>query len=346
MLRRLARYFLPSAPLCKMPSLIGTHNGTFHADEALAIAILRTLPAFKHHSILRTRDSAKLAECDIVVDVGGVYDHQAKRYDHHQPEFKDTFSPKHTILLSSAGLVYKHYGKDLVRELAKDVAVISETEVDDLYLKVYKSFVEPFDAIENGVSQYPDSVEPAYSSPYSLQNQVSALNPLPCEKDQDPDICFLNAVDLLQVTMHRLIQRYLLTWLPSRRVVSETLIALSSTTTYESADSRIVVFKEGCNWKDHLAELEPKPGHFLFVVYPEDANGTWRVQGVPLKPGSFELRLGLPEEWRGLRDEELCKKSGIKESIFVHRNGFIGGNVTLEGAKEMARKAINISTSK
>ena len=25
-----------------------------------------------------------LATCSIVVDVGGVYDHEAKRYDHHQ----------------------------------------------------------------------------------------------------------------------------------------------------------------------------------------------------------------------------------------------------------------------
>lgn len=34
--------------------------------------------------IIRTRDPAKLADCDIVVDVGGEFDPKRHRYDHHQ----------------------------------------------------------------------------------------------------------------------------------------------------------------------------------------------------------------------------------------------------------------------
>lgn len=34
--------------------------------------------------ITRTRDPAQLAECDIVVDVGGEFDPKRHRYDHHQ----------------------------------------------------------------------------------------------------------------------------------------------------------------------------------------------------------------------------------------------------------------------
>lgn len=33
---------------------------------------------------LRTRESSLLDECDIVVDVGGVYNPENHRYDHHQ----------------------------------------------------------------------------------------------------------------------------------------------------------------------------------------------------------------------------------------------------------------------
>lgn len=33
-----------------------------------------------------------LKECDIVVDVGAEFDHQKKRYDHHQREFNETLS--------------------------------------------------------------------------------------------------------------------------------------------------------------------------------------------------------------------------------------------------------------
>jgi len=59
------------------------------------------------------------------------------------------------------------------------------------------------------------------------------------------------------------------------------------------------------------------------------------------KNGSaFENRLSLPEPWRGLRDEELSKVSGIEDCIFVHMSGFIGGNHTKAGALQMARIAI------
>lgn len=34
--------------------------------------------------IIRTRDPAQLAECDVVVDVGGEFDPKKHRYDHHQ----------------------------------------------------------------------------------------------------------------------------------------------------------------------------------------------------------------------------------------------------------------------
>ncbi|MCS4558828.1 MYG1 family protein, partial [Shewanella sp. C32] len=52
---------------------IGTHNGTFHCDEALAVSMLKLLPKFAAHDVLRTRDEAKLAQCEAVVDVGGIY---------------------------------------------------------------------------------------------------------------------------------------------------------------------------------------------------------------------------------------------------------------------------------
>lgn len=67
-----------------MDKKIGTHNGTFHCDEALACYMLKTLPEYQSAEIIRTRDGKLLDTCDIVVDVGGIYDHSKNRYDHHQ----------------------------------------------------------------------------------------------------------------------------------------------------------------------------------------------------------------------------------------------------------------------
>lgn len=63
---------------------IGTHDGTFHCDEVTACWFLKQLPRYKDAEIVRTRDSSKLGQCDIVVDVGGVYDPKTFRFDHHQ----------------------------------------------------------------------------------------------------------------------------------------------------------------------------------------------------------------------------------------------------------------------
>ena len=66
---------------------IGTHDGSFHCDEALAISMLKCLPQFEKASVVRTRKPDVLASCYMVVDVGAVYDSAALRFDHHQREF-------------------------------------------------------------------------------------------------------------------------------------------------------------------------------------------------------------------------------------------------------------------
>jgi uncharacterized UPF0160 family protein len=62
-----------------------------------------------------------------------------------------------------------------------------------------------------------------------------------------------------------------------------------------------------------------------------------------VKCGVFENRLGLPSEWRGVRDEDLSKIAGIDGCTFCHAGGFIGGNKSYEGVLEMARVALKKS---
>lgn len=71
---------------------IGTHNGVFHCDELLACFMLKQLPEYKGSKIVRTRDSEILKQCEIVVDVGGEYIPEKKRFDHHQKIFDDSFT--------------------------------------------------------------------------------------------------------------------------------------------------------------------------------------------------------------------------------------------------------------
>ena len=58
------------------------------------------------------------------------------------------------------------------------------------------------------------------------------------------------------------------------------------------ASGEIMMFKDFCPWKDHLLTLEEELGiepNIKFVLFT-DQSGKWRVQCVPLRMGSFELR--------------------------------------------------------
>ena len=66
-----------------MPTLVATHNGTFHADEVTAYGILRFCTPTQ---LIRTRNKSKIVEADIVIDVGGVYAPNKGRFDHHQKD--------------------------------------------------------------------------------------------------------------------------------------------------------------------------------------------------------------------------------------------------------------------
>jgi uncharacterized UPF0160 family protein len=90
-----------------------------------------------------------------VVDVGSVFDPEKLRFDHHQKTFDHSMSTLRpgkpwVTKLSSAGLVYAHYGEDII-------AIILEKKRNDevvtkLFDKMYENFIEEIDAIDNGIA--------------------------------------------------------------------------------------------------------------------------------------------------------------------------------------------------
>ncbi|KAI0143076.1 putative UPF0160 protein C27H6.8 [Xylariaceae sp. FL1272] len=333
--------------------LIGTHNGHFHADEALAVHMLKQLPTYASASLVRTRDPAVLATCHTVVDVGSEYDAEKNRYDHHMRTFTTTF-PGRDTKLSSAGLVFMHFGKALISQrLGKPE---ESEEVGLIWHKMYESFIEALDAHDNGISAYdPAALSSAgitkkfKDGGFNLGAMVGRFNPEwndeiptdPVAAQAAEDARFLKASARIGEEFDRELAYKARSWLPAREIVKK---AYANRTEYD-AQGRIMVFDgESVPWKDHLYTLEEESGavsKVLYVLYPEKPtpDAKWRIQAVPVADGSFESRKALPEPWRGSRDEQLDEKSGIKGGVFVHASGFIGGNKTFEGAKAMADKA-------
>lgn len=76
-----------------------------------------------------------------------------------------------------------------------------------------------------------------------------------------------------------------------------------------------------------------------YIIYYNKEND-WRIICVPNKPSSFVCRKFLHKEWRGLRNEELARISGIADASFCHANGFCGGSNTRDGVLKMAIQSL------
>jgi len=319
---------------------IGTHDGAFHCDEVLACSLLKMLPLYQNAEIVRSRNQGKLSECDIVVDVGGVYDASKHRYDHHQRDFHETMSSlankKWKTKLSSAGLIYFHFGHEiLMQEIGEEVG--SKETVGIIYDKIYENFIEEIDAIDNGINQYDGDAR--YKVSTSLSSRVSRLNPKWNDPNPDPWKGFQKAMELVKSEFLERVFYFKDSWLPARSLVEDAVKKRFEI----DARGEIVVFQRGgCPWKEHLFDIENEQSispDIKYVLY-QDQVGKWRIQCVPVSLTSFENRLSMVEDWRGLRDDDLIEKSKIPGCIFVHSSGFIGGNETYDGALEMARRSL------
>ena len=136
------------------------------------------------------------------------------------------------------------------------------------------------------------------------------------------------------------VKYYALSWWPARSIVIK---AVENRFNVHSSGS-ILVIEPLAPWKSHLFDIEKELNlvndEIKYVMYKDTTNDTWRIQCVSMGENSFKNRLSLPAEWCGLRDDVLSNISNINGCIFVHMNGFIGGNKTYEGALEMLQKSL------
>lgn len=345
-------------------------SGHFHADEALAVYLLRLLPTYSSSPLIRSRDSAQLEQCHTVVDVGGEYDPSRNRYDHHQRTFATCF-PNHDTRLSSAGLVYMHFGRAIIAQHTG--LPLDHEDVSLLYEKLYESFIEAVDANDNGISVFdPAAITAAgiekrfKDGGISITSVVGDMNNpdpmIPEGEPQDEDGLFGRASTFIGDIFRRKMHHASTSWLPARTTVRS---AYQSRREVHLSGRIIMLPKGGVPWKEHLYNLEKEASRgeeiaaenqIYYVLYPESAaeDAKWRVQCVSTSESSFESRKPLPESWRGVRDADLDgvlaaeaeknSQSKLPEgAIFTHASGFIGGHKTKEGAFAMAERSLEQS---
>lgn len=279
---------------------VATHDGPFHSDDVAAFALLRRFYD-ANAQVVRTRDPAKLAAADVVVDVGGVYAPQERRFDHHQASYEG--------LLSSAGMVLAWL------EAEQRVPATLAARLRD-------GLIDYVDAVDNG-REKPIRGRPCIASIVGMIGDQAASS-------DAFDPLYLRAADVVTDVI-RGIEASLAKEERSRASVWAAMDA--------AADAgRSVLLLEGYeSWKKPYFARGGAEHPTHFVLFPAERDV--RVVAIPPVLDSFAQKRPLPESWAGLEHDALSAVTGVSGSIFCHKNLFIAAFATREAAEDALRRA-------
>ncbi len=286
-----------------IPRSLGVHDGTFHADEVSAAALLLLFNLIDKDKIIRTRDGEKLKNCEYVCDVGGIYDPALKRFDHHQAEYTGDFS--------SAGMILKYL---------KDQKIL-----DEITYKFFNhSLILGVDAHDNGRVTYDLGW-------CSFSHVISNFVPIAYDAtSEEQTASFFQALDFVFGHLTRLLERFRYIQSCKEKVAK----AMQERKQY-------LVFEEAIPWLESFFELGGEKHPALFVIMP--AGEHFKLRAIPpnLKQ-RMQVRKPLPAEWAGLLDEELKRVSGISGAVFCHKGRFVSVWETKEDVMQALKYVLGI----
>ncbi len=283
---------------------IGIHDGTFHADEVTACALLVVFDLIDVDKVVRTRDPGRLAECEYVCDVGGVYDPSLKLFDHHQASYGGE--------LSSAGMVLDYLRTE---------KVIPEEE----FRHLNRSIVLGVDAHDNGRSTQELGV-------CTFSHVIANFNPVYYDASPaDLDSAFLEALHFAVGHIGRMSSRFRYN-LSCREVVLKAM----------EGEKVCLFFDHSLPWLENFFALGGARHSALFVVMP--AAEHWKLRGIPPDyERRMQVRLPLPEAWAGLLGDELKAASGIEGAVFCHKGRFTSVWETREDAIRALKQVLQLN---
>lgn len=275
-------FSFPHQPVA--PRSFGTHDGTFHADEVTACALLLLFDLIERDKIIRTRDPLLLAACDFVCDVGGVYESRSHRFDHHQATYQG--------LMSSAGLILNY--------------LLESNAIDQgLYHHFNGSIILGVDAHDNGRDLVPKGV-------CSYSHIIAQYNPIEQEApSKEQDRAFFVAVDFAYGLLERQWHRY--SYVHQCRALVEQ--AMRDGKDY-------LLFEKNIPWLESFFELGGEEHPARFLLMPSGPH--WKLRAIPPSLlRKMEVRQPLPIAWAGLLEQELAQVCGISGALFCHKGRFI-----------------------
>lgn len=315
--------------------LIATHDGTFHADEATACAILTIV--HDNAGIIRSRDPEELEKADLIIDVSGLNDE--KHFDHHSPAFN--LKRSNGIAYATAGLMWQHFGKDCLQRVIElfEIENVTPAILEAAFERIDREIMTAVDLNDNGeLNCYlertiqPDdhqrrvfnALNEFYLNEPSIPYLIAMMN-LPNVSPKDQDRHFSASVNMLRTFLKNACANALYTEIGIARVLE----------IYDG--SELLIMHEPLPWSAAVRSHFDKFKNCCLAIYPDRKRG-WRIQSLPRSLSErFKNKITAPANWCGLNFEELDKATGLKDTIFVHRSGFTGGALSYETNLKMAK---------
>jgi len=291
-----------------MTTKIATHNGGFHPDDIFAVAAITVL--YPDYIIYRTRDEEIWKQCDFLIDVGREYNHNNRQYDHH---FKDGPAYEDGLLMSSVGLIWKHYG----------IKICNGNQTT--YNYICTSLIRGIDANDNGITAKTVCADFDNAIPLSLCDAMKMMNPVDTTQT---DNVFEKQVEYARNLLKAMIANC------EYEEECKTVVQAAINKAVDNNRNYIVV-PENCEWMKPLFSCENNQ-KILYVIYPKQ--NSWYIKTIPVEPGSFESRKDLPEKWKGLNGDEFSEKAEIPDGIFCHHKSFICSTKSYESIIKLAEQ--------
>lgn len=290
---------------------IATHSGQFHADDIFAVATLSLMLEEKHDvKVVRSRDPEIINGADYVVDVGGIYDEEKKRFDHHQIGGGGVRDNK--IPYASFGLVWKKYGPELAGDL-------------EASLKIEQKLATPIDAYDNGITLcnpvFPDLEY------YTIDDLVAAFRVTWKENEKELDTRFEFLVGIAKQLIIREIKK-----IKDKKEAEKFVLEA-----YAKNINKTLLNLD--KYYPYKACIDSMPD-ILLVTYPDAVGENWCLEAANVPDKKFVSKILLPESWAGKRDQELEIATGVSGAVFCHKDRFFAVAKTREGIVKLAELAL------
>jgi len=293
--------------------MIVVHDGKFHADEVVAYSILKYI--FNDLDLVRTRNPNIIKNADFVCDVGFIYDPNNNRFDHHQ-NINIVFNKKSKIPLSSAGMVYRKYGRMFIRYVTGD------KYINDIYNYLYNKFLVSIDAIDNGIVNKYDKYHI-----FGISEIISSYNDIDGYSNKQYQN-FIDASKLITTILEKVIINMYNRGRSYEHDYTLVDIAFKDRYKYSKTGEILVVTCE--NWKRCIFDYENKyrykedEKNVKFIIYK--SLNEWRIRTIGLNFNNRQLLRG---------------NHGISGLIFFHKKRFIASSYNFKDVLKLGQMSLN-----